>query len=314
MERTILYSVLLSLVVFSHCFTLQYPLPGGPLSEIPGLQVDSQGRTFVAAGNQLYRLNRDLILQETVNLSSPAVDISLNSGGEWLVVCTRISCTVYNTSDLNSVIATTGIELGVRDRVAVFTAGDTYYVGNMTILAGREGEILLRQYEYERSDSLRSREFQTDSDFDRIVYGGFLSGDYSYFVVLDRSPRSLRIMRVCHVTSCIGSCSFNALYEEDFSCGSTISSNADDRICGVSVVDEFASSSGASIILSRCRPRSRSNNRVCVIKVADIDRTMERRYNECLAGRGDINPAWGRTIRPCGGSNFQVQLLAVDFL
>ena len=247
------YFFLLSLIVHvlvlsCHCFTLQFPLPEGPLSEVPGLQVECQGRTFV--GNQLYRLNEDLVLQQTVNLSSPAVDISLSSGGEWLVVCTRISCTVYNTSDLNGVIATTDIELGVRDRVAVFTAGNTYYVGNVAILAGREGEILLRQYEYERSNSLRSREFQTGSDFNRIVYGGFFSGDYSYFVPLDRSPRSLRIMRVCHVTSCTGSCSFDALYEEDFSCGSTISNNIDDRICGVSVVDKFASSSGASIILS----------------------------------------------------------------
>ena len=295
------------LVLSCHCFALQFPLPEGPLSEIPGLQVDSQGRTFVAADNQLYRLNEDLVLQQTVNLSSPAVGISLSAGGEWLVVCTRISCTVYNTSDLDSVITTTGIELGVRDRVAVFTAGNTYYVGNVTILAGREGEILLRQYEYERSNTLRSREFQTGLDFNRIAYGGFLSGDYSYFVALDRSPRSLRIMRVCHVTSCTGSCSFNALYEEDFSCGSTISSNEDDRICGVSVVDKFANSSGASIILSRCRSLSRSNNRVCVIKVADLDRTMERRYNECLAGRGVIHPAWSMTDeRPCGGSNFQV--------
>ena len=145
------------------------------------------GKDFCA--QPTLQARRDLVLQQTINLSSPAVDISLSSGGEWLVVCTRISCTVYNTSDLNGVIATTGIELGVRDRVAVFTAGNTYYVGNVTILAGREGEILLRQYEYERSNSLRSREFQTGSDFNRIVYGGFFSGDYSYFVALDRSPR-----------------------------------------------------------------------------------------------------------------------------
>ena len=123
--------------------------------------MDSQERTLVAAGNQLYRLNRDLFLQETVNLSSPAVGISLSSGGEWLVVCTRLSCTVYNTSDLNSVINTISIELGVRDHVAVFTAGDTSYVGNVTLhnRSGTMGEILLRQYNFEKSYSLHSRDF-----------------------------------------------------------------------------------------------------------------------------------------------------------
>ena len=297
------------LVLRSHCITLQFSLPGGPLSETPGLQVDSQGKTFVAAGNRLYRLNRDLVLQQTVSLSSPAVGISLNSDGEWLVVCTRISCSVYNTSDLNSVIATTGIELGVRDRVAVFTAGDTYYVGNVTpptSSSNNLGEILLRQYGSERNNYLRSQEYQTTvTGFNRLVFYGFTSGEYSYFVVLDRSiPGALRVMRVCHVTNCTGLCFFNALYEENFACGSLISSNDDDRICGVSLVEDFGGSSGASIVLSRCRGNSRSSNQVCAIKVADIDSTMERRYNECRAGSGSVQPTWSRGRREC--MNFQV--------
>ena len=308
MEK-LFFLVIEVLVLRSHCITLQFSLPGGPLSETPGLQVDSQGRTFVAAGNQLYRLNRELVLQQTVNLSSPAVDISLSSGGEWLVVCTRISCTVYNTSDLNSVI-NTSIELGVRDRVAVFTAGDTYYVGNVTpppSSSNNLGEILLRQYGSERNDYLRSREYQTtETGFNRLVFGGFSSGEYSYFVVLDRSiPSALRVMRVCHVTNCTGSCSFNALYEENFVCGNIVSSNDDDRICGVSLVEDFGGSSGASIVSLRCRGNSRSGNQVCAIKVADIDSIMERRYNECRAGSGSIQPAWSRDRRVCD-RNFQV--------
>ena len=241
-----IYFLFLSLVIVvvlvlpSHCITLQFPLPGGPLSETPGLQVDSQGSTFVAAGNQLYRLNRDLVLQQTVNLSSPAVDISLSSSGDWLVMCTHISCTVYNTSDLNSVIATIDIELGVRDHVAVFTAGDTYYVCNVTppvSSSNNLGEILLRQYGSERNDSLRSREYQTtEAEFERLVFDGFTSGEYSYFVVLDHSsPSALRVMRVCHVTSCTGLCSFDVLYEENFVCGGLISGDDDDKICGLSL-------------------------------------------------------------------------------
>ena len=56
-----------------------------------GLQVDSQERTFVAAGNQLYRLNRDLFLNKlstypVLLLVSPSV---LVGSGWWCVYVHR---------------------------------------------------------------------------------------------------------------------------------------------------------------------------------------------------------------------------------
>ena len=55
-------------------------------------------------------------------------------------------------------------------------------------------------------------------------------------------------------------CSFSALYEEDFTCGASVSAGVNDRICGLSVMENFAGSPGTSIIVSRCRGESTHRN------------------------------------------------------
>ncbi len=81
---------------------VSYPLPSAALSNRPPrVKVDGEGRDFVAAGSQLIRLSRDLVPELSLNLSSDAVNISLSSGGDLLVVCTTdLSCAVYHTSNL----------------------------------------------------------------------------------------------------------------------------------------------------------------------------------------------------------------------
>ncbi len=50
-------------------------------------------------------------------------------------------------------------------------------------------------------------------------------------------------------------------YEEDFICGASVSSTGvNDKICGLSVMDNFAGSPGTSIIVSRCRGESTHRN------------------------------------------------------
>ena len=301
----------------------QFSLPGRPLTRHPGLQVDEEGRVFVTAGDQLFKLNSDLVPELNVTLSSVAVNISLSSGGEWLVVCTRnLSCAVYNTSDFTlqtrytSQDTSPGI-LGDSERVALFTAGDSFYVGSVftpTQGDARQlgGGIYLRQFSVANSSFVRTKDYTIrTSQFERTFYGGFRSGPYSYFIVTDHSPttiRSIRIMRVCHVTGCpegMGTCPFTALYEEDLGCGTTLGLANIDGICGISVVEDFADSAGITLLVTRCREESINRNLVCAISLEDIDRTMESRFNECMAGRGDIDPAWDITIVECQG-NFQV--------
>ena len=297
----------------------QFSLPGRPLTRHPGLQVDGEGRVYVTAGDQLFKLNSDLVPELNVTLSSVAVNITLSSGGEWLVVCTRnLSCAVYNTSDftLQTRYTSQGI-LGNTERVALFTAGDSFYVGSVfTPPEGESGQlgggIYLRQFSVTNSSFVRTMDYNIRaSQFERTFYGGFTSGPYSYFIVTDHSPttiRSIRIMRVCHVTGCPegrNTCPFNALYKEDLRCGTTLGIAKNDGICGISVVEDFADSAGVTLLVTRCREESINRNLVCAISLADIDRTMERRFNECMAGRGDIDPAWDITIVECQG-NFQV--------
>ena len=124
------------LLVLICCYELRaqeqsFSLPNQPLPRPPNLQVDGQGRAFVTAGNQLMRLDSSLVPEQTVNLSSVAVNMSLSSGGDWLVVCTtNLSCAVHDANDLTVVRRTLESVLVATDRAAVFTAGDTFYVGS----------------------------------------------------------------------------------------------------------------------------------------------------------------------------------------
>ena len=109
----------------------------GSLSRPPTLQVDGEGRAFVAAGRQLLRLNSELVPEQNITLSAGTVNISLSSGGERLVVCLEdSSCAVYNASDLSaepSLVQASALT-DVVNRVALFTAGDSFYVGSYELL------------------------------------------------------------------------------------------------------------------------------------------------------------------------------------
>ncbi len=73
----------------------------------------------------------------------------------------------------------------------------------------------------------------------------------------------------------------------------------------MSVMENFAGSTGTSIIVSRCRGESTSRNLVCAMNLTDVDRNMDFRYSECISSRGDIDITWIGTSTSCPG-NFQV--------
>ena len=51
------------------------------------MKVDSGGRVFLAAGNQLLRLDSTLALQENVTLGSSVLKVALSSDERRVVVC-----------------------------------------------------------------------------------------------------------------------------------------------------------------------------------------------------------------------------------
>ena len=263
MKRTCLL-VLLYTLSLCNAWT-NFTVPGeSSRRRPPAQQVDGEGRAFVAAGNQLLRLNSDLGIEQNITLSSDAVNISLSSGEEWLVVCSAdLSCVVHSANDLSTMSLTSASALANANRVALFTAGDSFYVGshdptNTSALGG----ILRLQQVYELSGSsefTRSTDYEVSRDnFQRDFFSGFLSGSNSYYVVSDHSPssiREVRIMRVCHVTSCpsgASTCGVTAVYEEIIPCGGSIADSADDGVCGVSLdlVEDFAGTSGPSLVIA----------------------------------------------------------------
>ena len=171
----------------------QFSLPGRPLTRHPGLQVDGEGRVYVTAGDQLFKLNSDLVPELNVTLFSVAVNISLSSGGEWLVVCTRnLSCAVYNTSDFTLQTRYTSQDisgiLGNTERVSLFTTSDSFYVGSVFTPPQGDarqlgGGIYLRQFSAANKSFVRTKDYTIrTSQFELVSLNGL------FMVVLREGP------------------------------------------------------------------------------------------------------------------------------
>ena len=74
------------------------------LSAAPSdMKVDGGVRVFLAAGNQLLRLDSTLALQENMTLGSNVLKVALSSDERRVVVClSDLSCAVYNASDFGA--------------------------------------------------------------------------------------------------------------------------------------------------------------------------------------------------------------------
>ena len=277
------------------------------------MKVDSEGRIFLAAGNQLLRLDSTLALQENMTLGSSVLRVALSCDERRVVVClSDMSCAVYNASDFGAgeELRRTGAS-GSSDVVALFTAEEnSFYVGSF--VGGALTSMNLRQYGFGDRDFIRSRDYTiTRTGFMRAFFGGFVSGSNAYYFMADGNPRDvrgLRVLRVCDISTCSSPCSFTALYELRIDCGGgSLPQNS--VICGLSVLDSFAGSSDTTVVLARCNAAGVSaRNRVCSYRLADIEREMDSKYTECAGGNGGIQVSWDSSgslgRRSCAG--FQV--------
>ena len=260
------------------------------------MKVDSGGWVFLAAGNQLLRLNSTLTLQENVTLDSSVLRVALSSDERRVVVClSDQSCAVYNASDFGAgeQLRRTGASAS-SDVVALFTAREnSFYIGS--VFVGASASMNLKQYGFGDESFARSTNYRiARTGFMRTFFGGFVSGTNAYYFMADGSPRDvrgLRVLRACDISTCSSPCSFNALYELRIDCGSG-SFPQNSVICGLSVLDSFAGSSDTTVVLARCNTGSSARNRVCSFRLADIDDKMDRKYTECAGGTGDIQVAW----------------------
>ena len=276
------------------------------------MTVDGGGGVFLAAANQLLRLDSTLALQENVTLSNNVLSVALSSDERRVVVClSDMSCAVYNATDFGAgeLLRRTGISVS-SNVVGLFTAEEnSFYVGS--VVGGASPSMNLGQYGFGEESFVRSRDYRIQrTGFTRTFFGGFVNGTNVYYFMTDGTPsdvRGLRVLRACDISTCSGMspCTFAALYEVEIICGS-FPLNA--VICGLSVLDSFAGSSDTTVVLARCNTGTVARNRVCSFRLADIDREMDRKYTECARGTGNIQVAWDFSGSPgrrsCSG--FQV--------
>ena len=111
------------------------------------MKVDSGEWVFLAAGNQLLRLNSTLTLQENVTLGSSVLRVVLSSDERRVVVClSDLSCVVYNASDFGAgeELRRTGASVS-SDVIALFTAREnSFYIGS--VVGGATASMNLGQY------------------------------------------------------------------------------------------------------------------------------------------------------------------------
>ena len=272
------------------------------------LQVDFQGNAYVLSGSQLLRLSRDLKMEQNVSLLDLGATLSLSPDDQRLLVCMNgmmsRSCFIYDPSDLTTQPVTTGVSIvgaGAATATSFSTEG-SFYVGSYVVLDGGSavvGRMRISHYIYGDGSGtpvIRSRDFDTLTDqFVRRILFGFVKDMYAYFVVVDPGRNAgFRVLRVCHVTSCVLSspCSIGGLYEQTLQCGNRISITGRDDMCGATLVDNFGEVPGPSLVISRCRLNRDENNNVCLFNLTAIDTNMDLRYDECSMGIGETHPAW----------------------
>ena len=311
-------SILLLTAAIANC--QRFDFPSSP-SRSPGLQVDENGKIYTAAGSQLYRLNSNLMQEESWGLRTDAVNISLSSDGRWLVVClTDLSCEVYSANNFSAghVFRRENAVRSVTN-LALFAAEDSFYVGSISSNNGVQNEMTLSQYRFTASqdDMVASATYTINrNEFERNLYGGFVRGSYAYYIASDNNPpriegvRNFKVMRVCHNSN------FGALYELSLVCVNAPSTDV--RTSGVSVVDEdFGGLVGPVVILSRNRPNSQQNQ-VCLYSLVDIDREMQAKYDSCsiatIISPEEIDLAWRSSQTFCHLSMVSTKYATVIFL
>ena len=285
----------------------------------PGLQVDSTGRTFLATDNYLYRLNAQLIQEERVDLGAKVINrgLALSSTGMVVVCLVDLSCSVYNASNLNAgpirsvrlsdvIASSSGYQQGFPVGTAIFTSGDTFYTGAMTDGVGEiTRKMVLQRFGegFNRSSdnipSTRNELVFGISDLRRqfYPYGGFVSGGFAYYVVVDYQSTSLqdiRLLRVCNMPDCGGpnTCGVTALYELGINCVLEITEYTYGVLLGVSLVEDFSGISGPTAVVTISFGCTDS---ICVVNITAVNEAMDAKYDSCIVSRTageEIGLAW----------------------
>ena len=312
MLLSLLFLFLLQRAAHSQYFSFDYT------EGIPGLQVDSTGRTFLTADNYLYRLNAQLIQEERVDLGAVIINegLALSSTGMLVVCLFDLSCSVYNTSDLSAgPIRSVSNAIGgdfIPFGAAIFMSGDNFYTGAMkeglevlTMVLQQFGEDFNRSSDSNSSGTRNELVVEVADSLARYFYafGGFVSGGFAYYVVVDSEPvlaQAIKLLRICIMPDCGGpsTCGVTALYELGFDCGfQSITDRT--NVCAVSLMEDFSGISGPTAVVTLC---SSSTNSICVVNITAVNEAMDAKYDSCIVSRTageDVGLQWGTDLKSC---------------
>ena len=290
------------------------------------LRVDSNGTVFVAAGNELFRLDGDFVEQESLELDegTSIQRIALSQDESRVVVCHtgpisfpfEPACRVYDASNFGAGTQLMRVDATARvEDIALFTSpGDSFYAGSYGTAVGLTNLIYLVQHDFGGSEF--SREVSSIYNGNQVsllrrFYGGFVLGSNAYYVVYDGNPssvRGIRVLRVCDIDQCpgsAGSCEITALYEAELVCSGSFGSGT--AICGVSLLSNFDGTPGDRLVVSLCES---FRNRICSFDLSVVDSAMDSICDSCVNDpnpAGTVSPVWSF---PVSCSEFTVSYLA----
>ena len=283
---------------------LQFRLPGQPNDVV----VSSTSNVFASTVNGVYRLNGSLVQQDAQQFpnGTTGLRIALSSDESRLIVClSNNSCIDYNANYLTqgpmsvfqNVLAATSYKYTALVSAPVSGGGNSFYVGS-----SNGSVVLIGQYGLDGTAGNVSRSSGnlfgvTASSFTRNWFGGFVAGNYTYFVVLDVSTssisqRGIRVLRVCNNSY---ETSITAMYELQLDCVLTISHPPDSnsRLVGASMVSYPVNGGGAfeqRLVIGIVTPTGGTYsgsywNRVCTYRLSDIDLYMNNAYTSLASSQ-----------------------------
>ena len=251
--------------------------------------VHPSGQLFVsanAAGNGcLYSLDDNLEQRNALQCRSVVsiLKLALIPDGSAVVACASDkSCIQYSSDNLTAgPIRAMQNVLSSSSSVALVSApvsggGNSFYVGS-----SNGNVILIGQYGLDETAGNVSRSSGnlfsvTASSFTRNWYGGFVAGNYTYFVVLDVSTSAIsrpamRVLRVCDNSY---NTSVAAMYEAEINClGSSGSVDTNSALVGASLVQSFPNG-GATLVIGLATPNAPIISRVCTVGLSSIDSSL----------------------------------------
>ena len=230
----------------------------------------------------MHRLNGSLVQQEVLQFpfETFVLRIALSSDESRLIVCvSNKSCISYIANNLTrgSVNAFQN-SLASSNNVALVSApviggGNSFYVGS-----SNGNVILIGQYGLDGAAGSVSRSSGnlfgvTAGSFTRTWFGGFATGSYTYFVVLDVSTSStgVKVLRVCDNSN---TTSVAAMYEAEIICNRSSALYDVSIVVGASLLESFPRG-GATLVIGLLTPTSPLINRVCTIGLSSVDSTMD---------------------------------------